>query len=345
MSPPRSLIADTLNNRTRDYHRGHIDDDTVPRLHVSSLIKSGTADFFCPREFVLRHMERRGTSGNALPPKFALLFAVGNFYGGYIVQQFIERNPEYGQFAWGDWRCICGHTKAYQTTRAAIDGMVCNQCAHPVEIYVETDLFSPDKTVVGHADLILFVDGIFYIYEFKTIDRADIVFKNINAPLGDHLLQASNYFYMLREQMKGKHRVSKNIRFVYVDRSMAGIFTENPFREVEAVAVQADRLERIYNTAKLCHTSIKKGILPERLCNAIDCSRAKQCTVAVSCFNRKLPTIQRIALASTQASPALASTVPPSTTKNGMASSSKPVRKALRIPSVSSPSAMRSKKP
>jgi len=330
MSPielPDKLIADTLNSRARNQERGHRGDDSIPRLHVSSLIKSSSTDFFCAREFVLRYMERREIAGNAIPPKFALLYAVGHFYGDFIVSEFIARNSEYAQYVYGDWTCDCKRTVETRKTLAQVHNQYCPHCQGSLTYYKETDLFNPDKTVVGHADLILCVDDHYYIYEFKTIDRADIVFSEINDPLGDHLLQASNYYYMLKSEGK---KVSKRIRFVYVDRSMAGLYTDNPFREVYGVAASAERLTAIYDRAKLCHSSIQKGKLPPRKCAAIDCTRAKTCTVAVSCFNRKLGTIKRTPLELTLPSRRAASISSQSTMTTGSASPSVPKSKTVR---------------
>lgn len=287
---PDNLIASTLNGRNRRHERGHIDDDTIPRLHVSSIIKSGQADFFCPREFVLRYMERRETGGGGIPPKFELLWAVGHFYGNYIVQKFIERNPDYAKFAWGDWTCKCGSNRLQRQT---LPSTTCEKCGGPMNVYLETDLFDPKRWVVGHADLIMLVNDTYFIYEFKSIDRADITFDSIKEPLGDHLLQASHYYYMLKSEGK---KVSPRIRFVYVDRSMEGLYTQKPFKEVYGKAIPADRLRRIYQRAKICHSSIQKGTLPERKCKEIECSRAKQCTVPVSCFNRVSDRVSRIPL-------------------------------------------------
>lgn len=321
MSLPTDLIADTLNKRARKHDRVRTDNEAIPRLHVSSLIKSDSADFFCPREFVLRYMERRETGGGAIPPKFELLYAVGHFYGNYIVQKFIERNKDYGKYAWGDWSCTCGATKRTRVTFAEVEDLSCPTCKQPVHNYIETDLFDPKKWVVGHADLILKVGDVYYIYEFKTIDRADIVFANIAAPLGDHLLQASHYYYMLKAEGKRVHNI---IRFVYVDRSMSGLYTEKPFREVYGRAIEADRLRRIYVRAKTCHSSIKEGVLPERKCKEIECSRAKQCTVAVSCFARASDKVFRIPADLTHPLPRSESTVRRSKAKTGMRSRSEP---------------------
>jgi hypothetical protein len=286
---PKGIVAGTLNQKTRRHERGRFEDDRIPRLHVSSLIKSGPQDFFCERENVLNYMERRGSAGGGLPPKFALLFAVGHFYGDYMVQEFLAKNPDWAQYAWGNWRCICGHeTRIRQCTPV---GEKCSKCEHPVDRYVEVDLFNPAKTVVGHADLIFCVDGRFYVYEFKSIERADVVFEEINEPLGDHLTQASNYYYMLKGEGL---TVSRMVRFVYVDRSMAGLYTTLPFREVEGEAIPQHRLRNFYIRAKVTNNAIRKGILPARKCETIDCTRAKNCKVATSCFARTGKTIKRL---------------------------------------------------
>jgi hypothetical protein len=285
---PTGLIASTLNAKGRRIERGFIDKDTVPRMHVSSLIKSSKQDFFCEREFVLRHMERRELAGSGIPPKFALLYAVGHFYGDYTVQQFLARNAEWAVYAWGDWSCPCRHSKR---ERVCMPTDSCKRCKLPINQYVEVDLFNPTKTVVGHADLIFFYNGIYYVYEFKSIDRADIVFTEITQPLGDHLIQASNYFYMLKGEGK---RVDPLVRFVYVDRSMSDLYTALPFREVSARAIPASRLSKFYKRANHALAAIEKGVLPKIKCESIDCSRAKQCTVAISCFSRKRTKIKRV---------------------------------------------------
>ena len=280
---PKNLIADTLNTRFRRVERSHSNTHVIPRLHVSSLIKSGSQDAFCAREFVLRYIEHTEQVGAGIPPKFELLYAVGHFYGEYIVNQFLRRNPDWAQYAYGDWTCSNRCTRLNRLSKWEADNQSCLECGRPMDIYLETDLFNPKRTVVGHADLIFNVDGYFYIYEFKSIDRAEIVFNEINEPLGDHLLQASNYYYMLKAEGK---RVSKVIRFVYVDRSMQELYTSDPFREVEGNAVRLRRLHAIYDKAQECHTAIEKGVLPDRICEGITCSRAKQCSKAISCFYR-----------------------------------------------------------
>ena len=322
---PESLIADTLNSKVRRHERGHRGDDRIPYIHVSSLIKSSKNDFFCPREFVLRHMERVETGGAGVPPKFQLLWEVGHFYGEYIVQEFLKRNTEYAKYAWGDWTCKCGATKMHRTTLP--EGAKCNVCTHPVDQYREVDLFNPQNTVIGHADLIINVNEHYYIYEFKSIERSDVKFDEIKEPFGDHLAQASNYYWMLRAEGK---KVSRIIRFVYVDRSMTGLYIDKPFRDVYGRAIDKERLIRLYKRAEQCVTGIQQRKLPTRLCEAIDCGRAKQCTVAVSCFNRQERRIKRIPLDLMHRSLHLESIYSQSkaTKKAGSASRSKRARKA-----------------
>jgi hypothetical protein len=288
---PDRLIADTLNRKKRKEVRGLRGED-VPRIHVSSLIKSDKADFFCEREFVLRHIERREGFGGGVPPKFELLWETGHFLGNYIVNRFLHRNPDWAKWAWGDWTCVCGSASAKRCHWPK--DQRCDNCGLPLDTYVEVDLFNPARTVIGHADLIMCVvddDGVewFFIYEFKSIDRADVDFDTLEHPLADHVTQASNYYYMLRGEGKN---VSRRIRFVYVDRSMKGLYTQKPFKELYAPAIKADRLGRFYNRAKRVHRSIKTKELPDRKCDTITCSRANICEVAVSCFERKLRTFK-----------------------------------------------------
>jgi hypothetical protein len=243
-------------------------------------------------------MDGEEAAGSGVPAKMNLLWAVGHFYGEYIVNEFLRRNAEWGQYAWGDWGCMCGETRVYRQHLPDTD---CRHCNGSVDRYLETDLFNPAGTVVGHADLIFLVDNVFYIYEFKSIERADVPFDTLEAPLGDHVVQASNYYYMLKSQVAADPvmtafgvRVSPSIRFVYVDRSMDGLYTKKPFKEFQARRISSRRLRNFYLRAKECHTSIRKGILPDRLCEDITCARAKQCSRAISCFNRTRQKVKRI---------------------------------------------------
>jgi hypothetical protein len=280
MELPDNLIAGTLNSKRRRKARG-LRGKKIPRIHVSSLIKSGASDFFCEREFVLNHIEDREKDGGGLPPKFELLFGVGHFYGEYIVQKFLERNPLWAKYAWGNWTCPCKETTIERINLPT--GMKCATCTKDINIYVEVDLFNPAKTVVGHADLIFNVDGYFFIYEFKSMERADVDFDTLEAPLGDHIVQASNYREMLRSEGK---KVSSRLRFVYVDRSMAGLYTQDPFKELYAQTIKTERLARFYKKSKVVHQSFETKVLPGRRCKTITCGRATTCQVAVSCFER-----------------------------------------------------------
>lgn len=286
MELPENLIADTLNAKKRKEARGRRPEG-LPRIHVSSLIKSGTQDFFCEREFVLEYIEQRDHLGAGVSPKFELLWATGNFLGDYIVNRFLHRNPEWARWAWGDWTCVCGSAKRTRCHWPTNDR--CDNCGLPLDTYLEVDLFNPAGTVIGHADLILCViddegQEWFFVYEFKSIDRADVDFETMTEPLADHVTQASNYYYMLRGEGK---RVSKRLRFVYVDRSMQGLYTMKPFKELYASAIKADRLARFYNRSKRVQKAIDTGVLPARRCKDIKCARASNCGVAVSCFERK----------------------------------------------------------
>ncbi|QXN71136.1 Cas4 family exonuclease [Rhodobacter phage RcDurkin] len=285
---PERLIADTLNLSFRKEARGYAkrklrSKRVPPRMHVSSLIKSQAGDRFCAREFVLHYAERRDLRGNGVPPKFQLLYDTGHFLGDYVVAQFLQRAPEYAHMAWGDWVCVCGETRI---SRARYDkNAKCPCCNKPVNVYQEVDIFNKAKTVIGHADLIMLDDdGVFHIYEFKSIDRADVVFADIDRPLGDHHVQASNYYYMLREEGKN---VSRMIRFVYIDRSMTEIYKSKPYREVSAPAIPRERLAFIYKRAHVVTDALATKMLPSRICTSITCTRANNCRVAISCFERK----------------------------------------------------------
>jgi hypothetical protein len=291
-SLPSKIFAETLNLSFRREQRGKKKDRSIPLIHVSSLIRLTDTDRFCAREFVLTHAEDRDSLGGGVPPKFQLLWDTGKFLGDYIITQFIQRNPEFRGMLWGDWICACGETKRIH---ASYDHSAkCNKCGHGITNYVETDLFNKSKTVIGHADIILLdTDNVFHVYEVKTIDRADVPWDTLAEPLGDHLVQASNYRYMLLSIAdKLGYTVSPIVRFIYIDRSMTELYRTPPFKELEAQCIDLKRLARIYVPAKQVQKAFATRQLPDRICDKIDCGRAKKCPVAVSCFERRKKTFR-----------------------------------------------------
>ena len=281
---PLGIVAGFLNTPTVVRSRTNNTGDGMPYVHVSDLLKNSSADRFCQREFIIKYFERRSAPTGTVPAKMRLLWDTGNLIGdAVVIRRFMETSVEYGHLVWGDWRCqSCDqlHTFCYQPSACA----VCGAAKHRL-IYSEVDLRLNDVRLVGHPDLLFRLeDGTIIVYEIKTIDRQDIIFEQIDSPIGDHHMQASLYYYILRRL---GYRVSKQLRFLYIDRSMDNMYTSNPFREIEAPVLPAKRVQRLIDIPKNIVKLINQQTLPDRICATCTDTRTTRCSVPTSCFGRR----------------------------------------------------------
>jgi hypothetical protein len=151
--------------------------------------------------------------------------------------------------------------------------------------YREVDLRVEDIRLVGHPDLLFRMDnGKIIIYEIKTIDRQDIVFSDMKAPLGDHHVQASLYYYILK---KLGYDAADFVRFIYIDRSVSRMYSELPFKELEAAVLPAKRIQPLIERCRSVVAGIENGLLPHRVCKGVKDTRTARCSVVTSCFGRR----------------------------------------------------------
>jgi len=283
-APPDDLMSSTLNTSAYPVRQRTLPQNANIRIHVSDLIKMDSNYEFCPRERTILHRIGHQYKGSRLSPGFELLFENGNAIHDLVRNKFMEKSP-YGSCVWGDWTCICGETKIVGDFKPS--NAKCSVCGKPVNKYEEHSLWLPEYKIVGHPDLLLKWNDVLYPVEIKTIDRQDIVFENINAPLGDHLLQNSVYYWMMRYL---KYRVSRNIRFIYVDRGTSTLFSGEPYKEFVTQAAPIERIRPLFAKAKRFIEDVEKeNALAPRLprCTDFGCARAKRCDAAAICHNLK----------------------------------------------------------
>lgn len=277
--PPANLLADILNGKKYDEHRMDMS-RTDWRIHVSGLIDVTPSTKFCPRQYAISHFEQRERSPRGMTAGAKILFKLGDALHDLVRDEFI--NSPYGHTAFGCWHCPCKHVQITNATRPRLD-MRCTRCGEWPGIYQEVDLYIGDYHLVGHPDFVIKWHGVYLLYEIKTLDRADVVFDNMTEPLGAHTLQASFYYFMMK---KLNYNVSPQVRYLYVDRSTTKIFSGHPYKEFISRHSMADRLSPFLDKAAVVVSSIKSKKLPQRICDAANCTRAKRCSVAVSCFSR-----------------------------------------------------------
>lgn len=254
-------------------------------IHVSDLIKASTNNEFCPREYVLSFFDEKERRVRSLTPGQKLLFTTGEAVHRYIRDAWIENSP-YGKYAWGVWECTCKDLRVtgLRPKRAPI----CKQCGTRAINYEEYSVYSPKYRIVGHPDFIIYYKGVYYIYEVKTIDRQDVNFDTMKHALGDHTLQGSCYYWLLRAEGK---KVYPKVRYLYVDRNLRKMFGGKVYQEFEEKVSQKSRMQPLLNKAEMVIRSIDKRVLPPRICDEEECARAKNCRVAVACWNRRKGTV------------------------------------------------------
>jgi predicted RecB family nuclease len=284
---PPGIIADMLNLPTAIIPRQGEVERKLPYVHVSDLLKNSPSDQFCEREVVLRHFDPLKRAKGSVPAKMKLLWDTGNLLANNVVIDFLL-NTDYGKYVWGDW--ICTHCEA--KTLSSYRPKKCSSCKGSKFIYSEVDLRAESVRLVGHPDLLIKLpsDRII-IYEIKTFNRSDTPFDSLAEPLGDHRLQASYYYWMLRES--GQNPIDK-IRFIYIDRSLDNMYKSKPFKEFVVDLVSKDRIQRGIELARKVKKAIEQKKLPDRICKEPLSGRALKCAHAAGCFARLRKTIDYV---------------------------------------------------
>jgi hypothetical protein len=284
------VMSHVLNRSTlsdnRNIDRGYY------LVHVSDVIKTEQAYAFCAREHVLNyHSTKTRLSRGSLPPGRELLFANGHFLHDHVIKKFLRESP-FAQYAYGTWVCMCkSHWspdfkgRKQTGTYGSLDrDALCEFCGSANDNYVEISVVSRKFHLTGHPDFLLLFEGRFYVYEFKTIDRADIDFDAVTQPFFDHVLQASFYYYIMTEL---GFKMSPVVRILYVDRSNKKLFAGEPYKEFHRKAVPLKTITEYTDKLKAVAVVKKSRWLPPRICNDIHASRARNCAQCIECFERR----------------------------------------------------------
>lgn len=292
ISQKNTLVAGFLNKpgakipRTLNYKN--------LRLHASELIKADPAFKFCERELVIKHLLKPKIAFGKLPATFELLFSIGHALHDHVRNRWIHEHPE-GWRAFGRWRCPCRHTQFNGILNPTKPAIVCERCQHPVNVYDEWELYDDNFKIVWHPDFNIVTgeaikeDFVFNkerdpikVYEIKGIDRKSVDFSTLDAPLGEHHLQGS--FYWWAYYLQG-YKLDDNIGYVYADRRLEKLFTEDAYKEFSKPPSKFQRIERYFDKAVTVNDSIAtKSVPPRTVCDKADCQRAKNCSVSVYCF-------------------------------------------------------------
>lgn len=294
---PKNAVADALNNTTMDAPRSA--DKTNFAIHVSSVIQTKGPHQFCARYHVLSYHGDKRKPGGKITPGRRLLFATGAWLGEYVVEQFMRNSP-YGQYVYAKWSCedytenkaspeYGKHTHVLDTYVNVTQKAPICECGKVRRKHNEIDLVFPKYLLTGHPDIVVRLGDQpsnykFYIYEVKSVDRADIAFDDITIVFADHRLQVTFYYKIMRALGM---RVSNKLRVLYVDRSNRKLFGGFPIKEIETTPEHDDFLQGFINNLLLVIQGLKSGRLPSRICKHVACERAKNCELAIECFSRR----------------------------------------------------------
>jgi hypothetical protein len=184
----------------------------------------------------------------------------------------------------GDWSCKCGSLK-YKGTEP-LKSSPCVRCgSHPTN-YGEIALFDHELKIIGNPDFpFLFEDG-YVVTEIKSIKSDG--FKELTAPLADHVLQAALYHYLL--ELNG-YPVHNTMIVIYATKDYTPV---QAYKEYH-VDVSPEKRNAIIKHALDNRRSMLAAInspnkaLPAKLqsCRTPEDLTAKNCAYCNLCFSWK----------------------------------------------------------
>lgn len=96
----------------------------------------------------------------------------------------------------GNWKCTnkkcIQHKKLIKFSRQSI----CSQCQHPMEYH---ELIIRNRHIVGHVDGLIYLDGLYYVLDYKTTSVKNILEHRLNTvyPYAKNQHQILSYCYCL----------------------------------------------------------------------------------------------------------------------------------------------------
>jgi hypothetical protein len=264
------------------------------RLHVSDIMKTDAQFGFCERQHVIQKLFRPKILSASLPASFDLLFDLGNALHDNARNRWM-RNDRHGPLrVLARWHCPCKTT--WHNGVNPHGQPECSRCGFRPTVFEEHEIHDKEFCIIAHPDFSIVKGddvikaGVFdkskhklRIVEIKGIDRAEVNWNTLDAPLGEHRLQGTFYYHLYK---RAGYKVDKVISFLYGERSLKEtLFRGDPWKEFECEASEYERVAPFFAKAKTVIDSVAEKRVPERtVCSKVDCARAKNCPVANLCF-------------------------------------------------------------
>lgn len=243
-------------------------------IHVSDLISR------CARKKAIVEKHSIPVAASRLTIMDALTYRQGEAIHDVIRERAAKGGPS---AVWGKWKCRCGSLRVEEPcTFSSIDtSLICAGCESPTDEYVEVSFTHPTLQIVGHPDLLLWLEDLsaFYVTELKSISAER--YKTLVRPDPDHIIQALFYWMLMR--VNGR-RVVDTVSILYITKGYT--FRGVPYKEFTFNAKDnLPRLDQYLADAKAIIDSRKSDTLPARtMCAARESPDARSCEAAAICF-------------------------------------------------------------
>lgn len=250
-----------------DRHRnsGHI--------HISTLLTG------CLRKIAITERYNISFPSSVITDSLGVTFAQGNAIHDYVKKQFMRGHADK---LFGRWSCLCGQTITEPMLRSDIPSRYCASCSLKPSLYTEMELIDEDYGIVGSPDIVLFMPGMKAYYPVEIKSLAHETWREIVRPVPDHVLQVVFYWYLLQ---RSGYSLFDQESILYVTK---GFNYKTPYKEFTVNPhTHLPRLNEYLEEAKILKQfRDSSGPLPARkVCSSIGCKSAKECHVAVTCFN------------------------------------------------------------
>ncbi|QIG76124.1 hypothetical protein EVC24_103 [Rhizobium phage RHph_I4] len=255
------LRQDTAPSASRLNHPGYV--------HVSSLVG------ICARQYALAQ-RYQVEAVESVTGGHRIMWKIGRAVEKHVRMQFIDGQGRQGIY--GVWKCRCERIDHL----GMFPARTCNYCEEQATRYFEPVLHDEENKIVGSPDLTFLVGRFYFVpVELKTMNKAD--WDKLEAPLPDHIAQASMYRYLY--SLKG-YLVHNNVKFVYVTKDFKW---GDPYKEFQVDCTQeavVNTVAAMVDAARRIKSARDTRVLPNRsVCQTASNSRAKGCPVAHLCFS------------------------------------------------------------
>lgn len=257
--------ADAVPDRSRTGAPGY--------THVSSLVD------VCVRQYVLAATIAAGPSYQAWTGGHRVTFAIGRATEAHVKKSFIlgaGNTPIYGE-----WECRCGRTK--HVGLKPTDEIKCGTCGGKLQVYMEPVLRDDIRKIVGSPDLSFMLGEFMVPVECKSISKKEFE-KIVDAPKGDHILQALLYRHLY--QAMG-FQVHDEVIVFYVQKEFKW---GRPYAEFHVDATEFSKVALV-DLALSKAVEIRNGIADAKAPPRTRCQTqadGKNCPMVTQCFSMEI---------------------------------------------------------